>query len=110
MVRDTNFKETEARSQVLQVWKNNVQGLVGSTTWEGTVAMAEITKNPVQLAHVGFIAIPEKLSDQKEYPTFLRVNPMISELMQGINGLLKRTYSHALCCFVSMTSLSFACV
>ena len=91
LIRDTNFKSTEARSQVLQVWKNDVQGLVGSTTWDGTVAMAEITTHPVQLAHVGFIAIPEKLSNQKDFPTFLRVNPMFSELMHGINGLLKRT-------------------
>ena len=105
LVRDTKFQDAETRSQVLQVWKNDVQGLVGSSSRESTKAMAEFTKKPLKLAHVGFFAITEELGDQQKYPAFLRVNPIISELTQGIIGLMKRTCSHALCCFASVTSL-----
>ena len=95
LVRDTNFTESEARSEVLQLWKDNVTGLVGTSSSDGTVAVAGITKKPVQVAHVGFTAISDELSDQDKYPTFLRVNPTASEVTQAIAGLIKRTYSPA---------------
>ena len=105
LVRDTNWEASEARSQVLKVWKNDAQGLVGASSSDGTVAMAEITKKPVELAHVGFRAISGQLSNQKDYPTFLRVNPMLSDLTQAIGGFMKRTCLHTLYCFVSVSTL-----
>ena len=66
--------------------------------------MAEITKKPVELAHVGFRAILDLLNNPDKYPTFLRVNPTISEVTQSILGFMERTYSRALYWSVSPTA------
>ena len=46
----------------------------------------------VNLALVGFHAGSPTLSDVKKYPTFLRVNPIITGVIDAIINLLQRTF------------------
>ena len=55
--------------------------------------MATIAGLPgVNLALVGFHAGSPTLSDQKRYPTFVRVNPIITDVIHAIMTLLQRTF------------------
>ena len=69
-------------------------GLIGSSSSNPTAAMATIAGLPnLNLALVGFHAGSPTLSDVKKYPTFLRVNPIITGVIDAIINLMQRTFS-----------------
>ena len=91
LVRDTCFSEPKARLGVLKLWKDNVVGLVGSSSSNPTAAMAEIAgKDPLYLAQVGFRPVSDLLSDPQKYPLLIHVNSKISDFAQALGNLLLR--------------------
>ena len=81
-----------------------VHGLVGSSSSNPTMAMATIAGLPiVDLVLVGFMAGSPALSAPAKYPTFLRVNPSISNVVHAIASLIQCSF-----CFFSMNN-KFSC-
>ena len=82
---------------------NGVHGLVGSSSSNPTMAMASIAGLPiVDLVLVGFMAGSPALRDQAKFPTFLRVNPSIDNIVRSIASLMQRTS-----CFFSTLNIFF---
>ena len=103
LVRDTHQTAVSARKVVLELHKQGVVGLIGSSTSNPTIEMATIAGiKPVNLAVVGFRAASEDLKYIEKYPTFLRVNPSISFEVRAIVDLMAGTFcmfEPALCCY-----------
>ena len=71
-----------------------VSGLVGSSSSNPTMEMATIAGlDIVDLVLMGFMAGSPALRDQAKYPTFLRVNPSISNAVRSIASLMQRSFA-----------------
>ena len=93
LVRDTKRQEFNSQQAVLKLWTERVVGLIGSSSSNPTAAIATIAGLPiVNLALVGFHAGSPTLSDPKKYPTFVRVNPIVTDTIHAIMSLLQRTF------------------
>ena len=70
-----------------------MSGLVGSSSSGPTMAMATIAGlDIVDLVLVAFMAGSPALSDQAKYPTFLRANPSISNIVRSIASLIQCSF------------------
>ena len=93
LIRDTKRDEADAQAGLLKIWNDGAVGMIGSSSSNPTSAMATIAGiDNINLAIVGFHAGSPTLSNMKKYPTFLRVNPIITDVIRAIMSLLKRTF------------------
>ena len=93
LVRDTKRDEADAQAGLLKIWNDGAVGMIGSSSSNPTSAMTTIAGiDNINLAIVGFHAGSPTLSNMKKYPTFLRVNPIITDSIRAIMRLLQRTF------------------
>ena len=79
----------------MDLWKQRVVALVGTSSSDPTATMATMAGiSTINLAVVGFRASASTLSDQREYPTFLRVNPVAADEIRSIVNVMQRTFLH----------------
>ena len=93
LIRDTKRDEADAQAGLLKIWNDGAVGMIGSSSSNPTSAMATIAGiDNINLAIVGFHAGSPTLSNMKKYPTFLRVNPSISNVVHAIASLMQCSF------------------